>query len=139
MDFASIFDRCAEAPKCVSHWFLQGFVDVGCFAHGAFAAWKNFEKTVVSSSKIEVRGVPGALRGAGLSAKTASSRANVVSANEATSSEKARPEPPKIARGPGDSESALPNLRMDAFTDDADDVVVFLATLLMLLVPMGPW
>ena len=44
MDFVSIFDRCAEAPKCVSHWFLHGFVDVGCFAHGAFTAWKNFEK-----------------------------------------------------------------------------------------------
>ena len=38
MDFASNFDRCAEAPKCVLHWFLQGFVDVGRCAHGAFAA-----------------------------------------------------------------------------------------------------
>ena len=51
MDFASNFDRCAEAPKCVSHWFLQGFVDVGRFAHGAFTAWKNFEKSSFGASQ----------------------------------------------------------------------------------------
>ena len=31
IDFLSIFGQCAEAPKRVSYWFLQCFVDVGRF------------------------------------------------------------------------------------------------------------
>ena len=32
IEFWSIFGHCAEAPKCVSYWFLQCFFDVGRFA-----------------------------------------------------------------------------------------------------------
>ena len=73
IDFGVIFGQCAEAPKCISYWFLQCFFDVGCFARRMFVERKNVEKTVVLDSKIEAGGVPGRLGRTSLGAKTAKS------------------------------------------------------------------
>ena len=73
IDFGVIFGQCAEAPKCISYWFLQCFFDVGCFARQMFVERKNVEKTVVLDSKIEAGGVPGRLGRTSLGAKTAKS------------------------------------------------------------------
>ena len=73
IDFGMIFGQCAEAPKCISYWFLQCFFDVGCFARRMFVERKNVEKTVVLDSKIEAGGVPGRLGRTSLGAKPSKS------------------------------------------------------------------
>ena len=82
--FFNVFGRCAAAPKCVLHRSCQCFIDIRRFEPRTLAACKNLEKTVVSDSQIEARGVLGTRGRASSSAKTAKS------------SEKARP---KCLRG----------------------------------------
>ena len=84
--FFNAFGGHATAPKCVSYRSCQCFIDVGRFAPQTLAVRKIFEKTVVSGSKIEARGVLGTLGRASSSAKTAKS------------SEKARPKCPRGLR-----------------------------------------
>ena len=70
---SNVFGRRAAASKCVSYRSCQCFIDVGRFARRTLVARKHLEKTVVSGSKIEARGVLGSLGRASWSAKTAKS------------------------------------------------------------------
>ena len=97
--------------------FYNVFFDVGRFVRRTLAACKNLEKTAVSGSTIDARGVLGISgehvrvpkRPSGTKKRVRStsgaSENFLVGANEATSSEKGRPEPPKSARGPEDPEA----------------------------------
>ena len=58
IDFGMIFGQCAEAPKCISYWFLQCFFDVGCFARRMFVERTNVEQNCCSGLENRGRGRP---------------------------------------------------------------------------------
>ena len=117
----SIFDRYSAVARSLRSVFRIGFYSVLLTSDVFRVARSSHEKTSKKQPFRTRKSRPGASRGradeqarppkrrrrAKKRARSASGASEnlKVSANESISSEKARPEPPKIARGPGDSES----------------------------------
>ena len=121
-DFSSILSCRAKAPMCCSYQFLQCFVG---FARSSHRTRMSADKPRKSSHcALQNRGQerprnpksspsdPGRAKKHVRSARGASEKW-LVSANEPTSSEKARPVPPRSARTSEDAEQKFRNLRMD--------------------------
>ena len=122
IDFWLVLSCCAKTPMCLAYQFLQCFVGFARSSHRTCMSADKLRKpshfALQHRSRERPRDPksspsdPGRAKKHVRSARGASEKF-LVSANEPTSSEMARPVPPKSARSPEGAEGKFRNLRMD--------------------------